>query len=110
MSSMNAFLSPSHFVLAGPERCLDASTLSFFKEERQRANTASPLEREEGKGESRRERERERREKRKKGREGRERRREEGKEGGGREGGRERKNNAVAVRVGIRHHSKSKQF
>ena len=29
MSSINAFLSPSHFVLAGPESCLDASTLSF---------------------------------------------------------------------------------
>ena len=84
MSSMNAFLSPSHFVLAGPERCLDASTLSFFKEERQRANTASPLEREEGKeGESRRGRERERGEKIKKGREG-------GRKGG-REGGREGK-------------------
>lgn len=45
MSSMKAFLSPSHFVLAGPERCLDASTLSFFREERQRAKTASPVER-----------------------------------------------------------------
>ena len=42
MSSMKAFLSPSYFVLAGPERCLDASTLSFFSEERQRAKTASP--------------------------------------------------------------------
>ena len=46
MSSMKAFLSPSYFVLAGPERCLDASTLSFFREERQRAKTASPVERE----------------------------------------------------------------
>ena len=45
---------------------MDASTLLFFREERQRANTASPVEREEGKGgESRRGRERERREKRK---------------------------------------------
>ena len=51
MSSMKAFLSPSHFVLAGPERCLDASTLSFFREERQRAKTASPVEREEWKEE-----------------------------------------------------------
>ena len=49
MSSMKAFLSPSYFVLAGPERCLDASTLSFFREERQRAKTASPVEREVGK-------------------------------------------------------------
>ena len=48
MSSMKAFLSPSYFVLAGPERCLDASTLSFFREERQRAKTASPVEREVG--------------------------------------------------------------
>ena len=51
MSSMKAFLSPSHFVLAGPERCLDAPTRSFFREERQPAKTASPVEREEWKEE-----------------------------------------------------------
>ena len=64
---MKAFLSPSHFVLAGPERCLDASTLSFFREERQRAKTASPVEREEWKEEEEGEQQGRRKEKRGKG-------------------------------------------
>ena len=73
MCSMNSFLSPVYLEVAGPARCLEASTRSSLREERQRANTDSPGERE-------REREREG------GRE-REREREGGREG---EGGRER--------------------
>lgn len=42
MSSTNAFLSPLNLAV-GPEISLLAETLSSFRDDRQRAKTASPL-------------------------------------------------------------------
>ena len=56
MCSMNSFMSPVYLEVAGPARCLEASTRSSLREERQRANTDSPGERgREGEGERERE-------------------------------------------------------
>ena len=41
MCSTNTALSPSHVVLGGPVSSLEALTRSSFREERQRAKTAS---------------------------------------------------------------------
>lgn len=49
MSSRKAFLSPLNWVTLGPFSSLLACTLSSLREDRHRANTASPLHRE-GKG------------------------------------------------------------
>ena len=43
MFSMNSPLEPVYFVLAGPFKIFDAFVLSAYNEDRQRANTDSPI-------------------------------------------------------------------
>ena len=40
--STNSFLFPSYTVVFGPDRCSPAFTRSTFRDDKQRANTASP--------------------------------------------------------------------